>query len=78
MASNDYTGGGPFSKADQWHAIMVCGTKEEEVPHKTMKGAAHIVHYIGIGCSVKGFYWIEVNEFLQRHGGYNTILVELK
>lgn len=68
-------GKGPLAMSDHW--VLICGARQVEVPHPTMKGASRVDLEILVSCSARHPQgeWRDSLKFLQECGGFNIILV---
>lgn len=75
VAQVDYNSRGPLFSHDHW--VLICGARERESPHETVKGAHKLNQEILISCSSKNpqGYWKDTRDFLRDDGGYNVIMV---
>lgn len=74
LTSISHKGLGPVTHTD--HSVLLCGVREREEPVivEGKKLANKIIQELLVSCSSKGDYWVEVNEFLERSGGFNVLL----
>lgn len=59
------------------HWVLINGAKQEIEIEEFEDGGTitHIKKYVRVGCSVKGNYWIETDNFLKKYGGFNVAFI---
>jgi hypothetical protein len=79
MAVIDYDGRGPVLPNGKFncdnHFIAIDGFCSEYVPHETVAGAKIHVNSAHVVCSVRGAYWITIDDLLTKHGAAALWLV---
>jgi hypothetical protein len=74
----NFAGSGPvvdgrWSTTD--HFVLIDGIRRYWKPHDTVTGASSAEEDIHVVCSARGAYWINLREFLFKHGGAGWWLV---